>query len=421
MNSLLSLRASIAEILALSVLDLFPGAFLGDFHTSDTQFTYLFHFKQPKHPELLPLLEEKMRGVIKSQPLIEEVEMAAVSAIHYFDHREQPFKREMVSHAEKVILPMVRIGNFYDFVKVKPYSGDFSGVAFQLLEAKELEKEREKWIEISGTAFFNKEELKSFIRHRKAWLKAKPWEAAERFLLSCPVEGETALLPKGVELFQALERFWRQSIQSQGEFREVVTRNSQLYPLLAERLKGGLAEWATSDSGSTDPIDLCYFLSPEQQLRQKCISSLQFIKQTFNMLRLNADWVLCEKNDADIHSKHRKKEVLLLKTALEACGFSYTVQATESCSESCFQYAFRSYVELRVYDSLGESWPGPFLSVSLASSLASVKYSLLGPVKRLIALLAESIMAEEASKDRESQMPFKWPDCLSRIKIEEES
>src|SRR5690349_18611075 len=117
MNTLLSLRASVAEILALSVLELFPGVVLGDFHLSATQFRYLFYFNQPKHPELLPLLEEKMRGVIKSQLLIEEVEMAVASAVHYFEHLEQPLKAEEAESSENVTLPMVRVGKFYDIMK----------------------------------------------------------------------------------------------------------------------------------------------------------------------------------------------------------------------------------------------------------------------------------------------------------------
>jgi threonyl-tRNA synthetase len=397
MNSLLSLRASVAEILALSVLESFPGTVLGDLHLSDTQFRYLFHFNHPKHPELLPLLEEKMRGVIKSNPLIEEVEMAASSAVHYFEHLSQPFKAEAAELAEAPTLPMVRIGTFYDFMQVKPYTQDISGAAFQLLEAKEVEE----GIEIVGTAFFNKEELKAFVKRRKAWFKAKPWEAQERFGLSCLVDGEIALLPKGVELCHALEKFWRKSIQDKGAIQEIITKNRSLYPLLAERLRVGLAEWAADNDHPDGQTDLCYFLTLEHQLQQRCISSLQFIQQTFNMLELSADWVLCEKTDA-------KKEIRHLKEALKICGFPYTVDSHENSL-----YAAKPMLSLRIHDSLGERWPGPFLSVSLmGSSLASIEYSLLGPIKRLIALMAERKMAEDMLKDREIEVPFKWPEFL---------
>lgn len=355
MNSLLSLRASVAEILAMSVLELFPGTVLGDLQLSDTGFKYLFHFNHPRHPELLPILEEKMRGIMKSRPLIEEVEMAVASAVHYFEHREQPQKAEAAELTDGVTLPLIRIGNFYDFLQAKPYSGDFSGVAFQLLEAKEGE--------ISGTAFFSKEELKAFIKHRKAWLKAKPWEAPVRFELM----HETALLPKGVELLHSLERFWRKSLTK--DLHEVATQNPELYPQLAERLQGGIAEWGP-------PIDLCYFSAPHHQLQQRCISSLQFIQETFNMLSLRADWVLCERSDA-------KKEIKLLKGAIDACGFPYTSEA-----------AAETKLELRIYDSLGERWPGPFLRVLLKSPLASIEFSLLGPIKSLIALLAEAALTQ---------------------------
>lgn len=381
MESLLSLRAAVAEILALSVLDLFPGTFLGECTLSDTQYRYQFLFQQPKHPELLIVLEEKMRGALKAEPLIETVEMATKSAVQFFEYHDQPFKAEAAELLSDVTLPLIRIGDFYDLMHIKPYSKDFSSVAFQLLEAKEVEKEGELWVEITGTAFFSKEELKAFIKHRKAWLKAKPWEALERYELGCMMGKEIALLPKGVEIFQGLERFWRKSILANSEFKEVAVRNREHYPILAERFRAQIAEWAPDQ----DLTDHCFFLTSEAQLQQRCISSLQFIRQTFNMLSLSADWVLCEKTDSDRHSKHRKKEMQLLKSALEACGFPYTVEVTKNSSHD----AARSYVELRVHDTLGERWPGPFLSVSLTPSLVAIEYSLLGPIKRLIALLAE--------------------------------
>lgn len=307
-----------------------------------------------------------MRGVIKSQLLIEEVEMAVASAVHYFEHLNQPFKAEEAELSENVTVSMVRIGSFYDMMQAKPFAGDFTGVAFQLLEASE----KEEGIEISGTAFFSKEELKAFIKHRKAWLKAKPWEAPLQMELS----SEGALLPKGVELCHKLERFWRKRVRSQN-LQEVITKNTCLYPSLAERLRGGIAEWGIEN----EPLDLCYFQAPEHQLRQRCISSLQFIQQTFIMLSLRVDWVLCEKADA-------RKENQLLKSVLEACQFPYTVEM-----------APLSRLELRIYDSLGEQWPGPFLRVFPSSPLASIKYSLLGPVKRLIALLAETAFSSGKS------------------------
>lgn len=397
MESLLSLKASIAEILALTVLELFPGTILGHLHLSDTQFRYAFHFRQPKHPELLPLLEEKMRGVLKSQPVIEEVEMAVSSAIHYFEDKEQLFKAEMTELSEDVTVPMVRIGSFYDLMAASPYVGDFAEVAFQLLEVKEQTIDELKWIEISGTAFFSKDELKAFIKHRKTWLKEKPWEKGINQGLYCMLDESIVLLPEGMKWFHQLEVLWRKSIQAEGSLQEIKAGNPDLYPALVEKFRKGIAEWGVEDiskDGPDGPLDICYFPASLQQLENHCISSLQFIQQTFNMLELSADWVLCEKN------KQRNKEARCLKNALEVCGFPYTIEAPRFVTGLLPDLSRDSYVELRIYDSLGERWPGPFLKVNCGydKNHKFVEYSLLGPIKRLIALMAEAASKIESKR-----------------------
>ena len=377
------LRVTLNEILAMAIVELFPGTHLGDAKITATQFSYQFQFIQPLHPELIPMVEEKMRAILKSQPTIDCIEMATTSAENYFMHHEQPYKAELISHMNSNIISLIRIGEFYDLIPSTP-SIQWQECSFKLLEVKEGE-----WVEIIGTAFPSKEELKAFIKQRKLWLKEKPWEAGVRRELIFLKDQTLALLPKGVKILHQLEKLWRIHILKQGLL-EVYTGDRALLFKLSQHLRQGLAEWGME-------MDLCIIPG------KSCISSLQFIHQTFKMLELNTKWVIGTKYSGKVHTKQWKREVNLLTNALEESGFSYSIDADSSCRTS------RPTVELRILDSIGEEWPGPFLSFESGGfaknetkkeggSLEDISllYSLFGPVKRLIALLSELNVSPKA-------------------------
>ena len=376
-----SLRSTVNEILAVAVLDLFPGAWLGEGKVSSTQFSYEFYFPQGVHPELLEIVSEKMRQLMKSDLLIESVEMATGSAANYFEYHDQPFKAEAVLENPAPTQSMIRIGKFYDIFESTPYSGSLAHVFFQLLESRLFKRGDLQWVQIIGAAFESKEDLKSFIKKKRQWQKEKPWESAERSGLMMDCAGVPVLLPKGMEIYRELELFWQIAIKGRG-LTEILGEKS-LHEEVAERLRTGVATFALGDASEFGPSDLCTLRLSSVELLKACISSLQFIAQTFKMLELSTEWVLFTKNSGIVHKQWGYRVDVLTK-ALKECGFSYSID----------EDSFRAdpTVELRILDSLGEHFAGPMLSIrdSKASTLnATIVYSLLGPVKRLIALLAE--------------------------------
>lgn len=353
-----SLKATVNEVMAMAVLDLFPGTLLGMGKVTETQFSYCFHFKSPLHPELLSLVSEKMRGILKDCPPVEAIEMAVPAAASFFDHHGQPFKAEAALDTASSLIPLIRIGHFCDFMLAEPYNGG-AQIAFQLLDVKTFVEDDLLWCEISGTAFESKEELKAFIKKRKQWLKDQPWEEAVRLGLLLYHEDVPILLPKGMEIYRRLEAFWRTALEKEGKCREILAFSEEDYHFAAKRLKSGVAVWGQES-------DLCLLFPSRAELMSECISSLQFIHQTFNMLELEANWVLFSR-DSDS----------LLEKALKKCGFSYAIERWDEPDSS---------IELQISDTLGERFGGPFLNLKKDDSL---KYSLLGPINRLIALMAE--------------------------------
>lgn len=376
-----SLRSTVNEILAMSVLDLFPGVLLGEGKVTATQFFYEFYIPQGLHPELLVIISEKMRQLMKSDLLIESIEMATGSAANYFEYHGQPLKAEAVSEVLDPTLPLIRIGKFYDIFQSTPYADSLAHVFFQLLESRSFKRDGLDWVEICGTAFESKDDLKAFIKKKKQWQKEMAWESAERSDLMLYCEGVPVLLPKGVKIYQNLERFWQEAIKARGLIEVLGPKNS--HEFVAERLRSGIANFAADDVDAFGPADLVTLRMSSNELLKACISSLQFIAQTFNMLELSAEWVLFTRNPGSAHKQWGHRVDVIIR-ALEESGFSYSID----------EDGFRAdpTVELRILDSLGEQWAGPMLSIrdSKASTLnASIVYSLLGPVKRLIALLAE--------------------------------
>lgn len=359
----------------MAVLDLFPGVLLGESVVTATQFSYQFRFSGPKHPDLLILVTERMRGICKNCPPIECIEMGAKSAENYFDHHDQPFKADLVVELDSILIPMVRIGQFYDLMTIAPYTEDLSQVQFQLFDIKE----DGEWTEISGTAFESKDDLKAFIKQRKQWLKEKPYEAAERMDLISYRGGEPALLPNGMKVFHRLEAFWRELVQVNGKYLEILASGNET--LIAEQLKSGVAEWGCESNDSFGPVDRCTLLVQPGQLIAECISSLLFIQQTFNMLELSGTWVLFTKNSGNVQTKQWEYQANALIKALKESGISYSVDESPKAHPT---------VEFQISDSIGELWAGPSLSIKQdGGERASMIYSLLGPVKRLVALLAE--------------------------------
>ncbi|MFV0339615.1 MAG: hypothetical protein ACK5MA_03145, partial [Parachlamydiaceae bacterium] len=60
-----SLRAECVVLLGLALVELFPGVPLVHSRLDGQGFVYEVVFSQPLHPELLDLLEEKMRQLFK--------------------------------------------------------------------------------------------------------------------------------------------------------------------------------------------------------------------------------------------------------------------------------------------------------------------------------------------------------------------
>ncbi|HRD56166.1 MAG TPA: hypothetical protein PLC42_07200, partial [Parachlamydiaceae bacterium] len=115
--SLKSIRQIAAEVLAYAVSELFPGTKLVKGSASDLGFYYDFVLDVPLSKETLILIEERMRGIFKEFLEIEQLEMMRENAVQFFLHHGQPFKAQELENFEENIVPIIKIGAFYDVAK----------------------------------------------------------------------------------------------------------------------------------------------------------------------------------------------------------------------------------------------------------------------------------------------------------------
>ena len=95
-NTLEMLRHSLSHIMAQAVLQMFPEAKLGIGPSIDSGFYYDFELPRTLIPEDLPLIEEKMRQIIKDKQTFVRREEPIAEAIEFCRVAGQPYKQELI-------------------------------------------------------------------------------------------------------------------------------------------------------------------------------------------------------------------------------------------------------------------------------------------------------------------------------------
>lgn len=439
------IRMTAAEILACAVCDLYPQTQLVAAHLTQEGFFCDFDTRQPIDELALPLIEEKMRGLIKADLPIERREMMRENAAELFRHRHLPFKVEEALRADTRTVFVTHIGNFCDLGEAVLLSSTSGCRAFKILEVKREEiyhPERGDLtvVRIRGTACEDLQSLKQWLKAMKA-AKKRDHRVLGGHLFCQADAGSWSWLPQGVDLREALMDFWKKEVRGAG-FQVVATpgllkddagelefegqhyavlpgrataharlfvdvgyqqrdlpirfaESAELFlPLERDRLEGLLeSRLRTADF-------LHSFCSREQALNE-CISSLQFFDKTIKMLNFEPYWVLADLRP--VHSPVKQADwrhaVQLLRQAIEGAGFQVERQAQPAGMQGPF-------LEMCVGDSLGRKWALAFLGTDeliphqMAISFRDaerkeqapvmLRGALFGSVERVVALLLEN-------------------------------
>ncbi|MBU4142517.1 threonine--tRNA ligase, partial [Patescibacteria group bacterium] len=253
-NKLDILRHSTAHVLATAVLEMFPEAKFGIGPNIEDGFYYDFDLPRTLIPEDLPLLEEKMRAIIKTNYPFEKSEIDAKKAVKLFKEANQPYKVELIKDLQastctspeasarqassvnnsslseapaesKGTVSIYKTGGFVDLCR-GPHldsTGEIKADAFKLTKiagAYWRGDEKNKMLQrIYGTAWESKKDLDAYLSKIEEAAKRdhrKIGKDQDLFSFHDVAPGMPFFHPKGNVIYNELKKFW---MESQKEFR----------------------------------------------------------------------------------------------------------------------------------------------------------------------------------------------------------
>ncbi|MFA5777239.1 MAG: threonine--tRNA ligase [Parcubacteria group bacterium] len=218
-NNLETIRHSLAHVLATAVLEMFPEAKFGTGPATENGFFYDFDLPRTLIPEDLPILEEKMREIIKADYKIEEASAEIKKAEDDFAKAQQPYKVELINDlreaGEKKVC-LYKINGFVDLCKgphldstgkIDPQSFQLSRISGVYWKSDEKNKQLQR---IYGLAFENKNELKEYLKQMEEAEKRDHRKLGKELDLFCFSDlvgpGLPLFTPKGTIIIDELQR-----------------------------------------------------------------------------------------------------------------------------------------------------------------------------------------------------------------------
>lgn len=240
------LRHSAAHVLAAAVLEMFPEAKFGMGPAIENGFYYDFELPRTLIPEDLPILEEKMRAIIKTNNKFEKAEISAEKAVENFSKLRQDYKVEIIEDLKKEKNKNVCIytqGSFVDLCsgphlesagEINPEAIKLTKISGAYWKGNEKNKQLQR---IYGVVFESKKELKAYLRmqaeadkrdHRKLGKELELFHLDENVGKGLPL-----WMPKGAILRQTLIRFIEDEETRRGYLRTFtpVIGNVRLYKI----------------------------------------------------------------------------------------------------------------------------------------------------------------------------------------------
>lgn len=219
------LRHSTAHILAAAVLEMFPEAKFAIGPNIEDGFYYDFELPRTLIPEDLPLLEEKMRAIIKADYSFEQSKIEVKKALDLFQAAKQDYKveliKDLIENEKAKEVTLYKSGPFVDLC-TGPHvdsTGKIKTDAFKLTkiagaywrgDAKNKMLQR-----IYGVAFENKKDLAAYLTKIEEAAKRdhrKIGKELELFIIDQTVgAGLVMWQPKGALLWRIMEDFWHEA------------------------------------------------------------------------------------------------------------------------------------------------------------------------------------------------------------------
>ncbi len=226
-NDLKVLRHSAAHLLAHAVSELFPDTLLTIGPATEDGFFYdslpKVNFKQ----EDLPLIEARMREIVKRNLPLEHKEISKEEARKLY--KNNPFKLELIDQIPGEMVGLATQGDFYDLCRGGHVASTGELANFMLLGISgsywRADKSKQALQRISGTAFFIAQELEDYIRKQEELLQYDHRRLGKQLdLFSFHEEGVgfPFFHPKGKKVLTILTNYMRK-LQGEHNYQEIET------------------------------------------------------------------------------------------------------------------------------------------------------------------------------------------------------
>lgn len=450
--STLSLSRHLAtELLAYTVVHLFPNVLCVGGGTNSLGFYYDFVFEQPLTAGMIEFIEVHLRTLIKEERPLRSLSMMRENAQSLFEHHGQPLLAYRAGQYSENIIDLIQIEAFYGLCPEHPFTSTHEAGVVKLLDQSEYTQQiqDEEFIvtRLTGTNQENSQELKQFLKRYDAFRKRQDhrilgpqlhlfhfsgrlgslgvvWEPKGMRLRQILQEWITRQLPQEVQAVSTPAVVKRDFFKKDDESLESFHFEEEAYQLIPSltRQHVDLLRHLVSD-----PEDLPYRIAeqamvyhayPESQqwgllcacaslvdqtticcapsqILTELISSLHFIEQIFRIFDFKAHWCLIASRHKSPRARQEQEAIGWLKQAIQTSPRLYSdlLELQEEEGDG-------PRLELRVTDVIGREWP---LSViSIVQHVPAMKEfpavivtrHLWGSFDRLIALLIERYEGE---------------------------
>lgn len=256
-SSLEVMRHSLSHILAMAVLDMFPEGKLAIGPAIENGFYYDFDLPRTLIPEDLPLLEKKMKHIVKQNLKFERQDMPIDEALKISKKAKQPYKTELIEDLKKAgekKVSFYKTGEFIDLCEGPHVDSTNKLGAFTLSHtagAYWKGDEKNKMLQrIYAYAFETQKELDYFLNNQEEAKKRdhkKIGQTLNLFSFHPEAPGSAFWHPKGMIIWNELESLGK-SIRKKYGNEEIQT------PILAKNTL-----WKTSGHWDHYKEDMFHF------------------------------------------------------------------------------------------------------------------------------------------------------------------
>lgn len=228
-NNIEKIRHSLAHLLAMAVLEMFPKAKLGIGPVIENGFYYDFDLPESLTPDKLPKLEKNIKQLIKQNIKFTKKRLNATGARKSF--KGQPYKLELIKELGKNISTYTS-DNFTDLCK-GPHIKSTREINAGALKLTRIagaywrgDEKNKMLTRIYGVAFNSEKELNDYLKLQKEIEKRdhrKIGKALELFTFSDEIgKGLPLWQPKGTVIRDELEK-WAREVEKKEGYVRVVT------------------------------------------------------------------------------------------------------------------------------------------------------------------------------------------------------